>query len=92
MAIEIKTSGNLRYHRPGVGEGILSGPTCALDIADEGPKTLDEVGKFFGLTRERVRQILSVALEKAQKPSREALEYKEGERVRLPIFAQPRGA
>jgi hypothetical protein len=31
--------------------------SCALDVADEGSLTLDEIGKFFGVTRERVRQI-----------------------------------
>ncbi|MFY3742456.1 sigma factor-like helix-turn-helix DNA-binding protein [Anaeromyxobacter sp. Red801] len=40
--------------------------TCALDVADRGPLTLDEVGKILGVTRERVRQIEVAALEKLQ--------------------------
>ena len=31
--------------------------TCALDIADEGGRTLEEVGTLMNLTRERVRQL-----------------------------------
>jgi len=31
--------------------------TCALDIADEGGKTLEEIGTLTNLVRERVRQI-----------------------------------
>jgi transcriptional regulator with XRE-family HTH domain len=36
--------------------------SCALDVADEGPHTLDEVGQALGITRERVRQIEEAAL------------------------------
>lgn len=38
--------------------------TCALDVADEGPHILDDVGRLLHLTRERVRQIELVALRK----------------------------
>lgn len=31
--------------------------TCALDVADRGGVTLEEVGEILNLTRERVRQI-----------------------------------
>ena len=37
---------------------LLSMPeTCILDVTDTGEKTLHEVGKILGITRERVRQI-----------------------------------
>lgn len=31
--------------------------TCALDVAEKGEKTLDEVGAILNLTHERIRQV-----------------------------------
>jgi RNA polymerase primary sigma factor len=39
-------------------------------LDDGRPRTLEEVGKEFGLTRERIRQIESHALRKLRHPSR----------------------
>ena len=39
-------------------------------LADGQPKTLDEIGREFGLTRERIRQIESKTLSKLRHPSR----------------------
>lgn len=36
--------------------------TCTLDITDQGPRTLEEVGVLMNLTRERVRQLESKGL------------------------------
>jgi Sigma-70, region 4 len=36
--------------------------SCALDIAEEGSHTLDQVGEYLNLTRERVRQLERDAL------------------------------
>lgn len=36
--------------------------TCSLDVAEMGGLTLDEVGVFMNLTRERIRQIEARAL------------------------------
>jgi hypothetical protein len=38
--------------------------TCALDVADRGGITLEEVGTIMNLTRERIRQVESRGLEK----------------------------
>lgn len=38
--------------------------TCALDIADRGGITLEEVGEIMNLTRERVRQVETAGLMK----------------------------
>jgi len=45
--------------------------TCALDVADRGGITLEEVGAILNLTRERIRQVEVHGLEKLQ------LEYDE---------------
>jgi hypothetical protein len=36
--------------------------TCALDLADEGELTLDQIGDVMNLTRERVRQVACAVL------------------------------
>jgi len=36
--------------------------TCALDVAERGDHTLEEVGEYLNLTRERVRQIETHAM------------------------------
>ena len=38
--------------------------TCALDVADRGGMTLEEVGEIMNLTRERIRQLEGLGLEK----------------------------
>jgi hypothetical protein len=40
------------------------GETCALDVADKGGITLEEVGDIMNLTRERIRQVEMRGLEK----------------------------
>ena len=39
-------------------------------LADGRPKTLDEIGKVYGLTRERIRQIEWNTMSKLRHPSR----------------------
>lgn len=41
--------------------------TCALDIADRGDHTLQEIGDILGITKERARQIEEVALRKLRR-------------------------
>lgn len=44
--------------------------TCALDVADRGGVTLEEVGSIMNLTRERIRQLELSGLEKLQASSK----------------------
>jgi len=43
------------------------GCTCALDIADSGPRRLEDVGPIMNVTRERARQLEVVALGKLER-------------------------
>lgn len=43
--------------------------TCALDVAQRGGVTLEEVGEILNLTRERVRQVEVTGLEKLKAAS-----------------------
>lgn len=40
--------------------------TCALDVAEDGTHTLEEIGSYMGMTRERVRQLEERAIERAK--------------------------
>ncbi len=40
------------------------GETCALDVAERGGLTLEEVGEIINLTRERIRQVEASGLRK----------------------------
>ena len=39
-------------------------------LSDGTPKTLDDIGKVYGVTRERIRQIESKVMSKLRHPSR----------------------
>jgi RNA polymerase primary sigma factor len=47
--------------------GVVS---MRFGLADGQPKTLDEIGKVYGVTRERIRQIESKTMSKLRDPSR----------------------
>jgi hypothetical protein len=49
-------TGSIKINFPDVEPWELA-ETCALDVADRGPITLEEIGLVTNLTRERVRQI-----------------------------------
>ena len=57
--------------------------TCALDVADRGGITLEEVGKILNLTRERIRQVEAKGLEKLRRPTNKKLKEYLGEEYTL---------
>jgi DNA-directed RNA polymerase sigma subunit (sigma70/sigma32) len=63
--LDVSTSGALRINFSEKEVWELD-ETCALDVADKGGHTLDQVGKWMGVTRERIRQIECSALSKLQ--------------------------
>ena len=61
--------------------------TCALDVAEKGGITLEEVGEIMNLTRERIRQVETRGLEKVRtateaEPPRDAAGRPLGDRTR----------
>jgi RNA polymerase primary sigma factor len=50
--------------------GVIS---LRFGLTDGQPKTLDEIGKVYGVTRERIRQIESKTMSKLRHPSRSSL-------------------
>jgi RNA polymerase primary sigma factor len=50
--------------------GVMS---MRYGLADGRPRTLDEIGKAYGVTRERIRQIESKTMSKLRHPSRSNL-------------------
>lgn len=56
-------TGSVKLNFPDLEVWELS-ETCALDVADRGGITLEEVGELLNLTRERIRQVEATGLEK----------------------------
>jgi len=48
------------------GRALSATRDCALTVANEGPRTLEEIAQILGMTRERVRQIEEAAIAKLQ--------------------------
>jgi hypothetical protein len=68
--------------------------TCALDVADRGGTTLEEVGAIMNLTRERIRQVEVKGLAKLQAlrdmaALRDYVDEGPVGKRRLPILTQP---
>lgn len=49
-------TGSIKFNFPGIEPWELA-ESCALDVADRGWQTLEQVGELVGLTRERIRQV-----------------------------------
>jgi len=61
--LDVSHAGSIQFNQPGKAlEDCES--TCALDVADRGGVTLEEVGAVMSVTRERVRQLETRALER----------------------------
>lgn len=54
--------------------GDCSSPSCALDVADGGPRSADEIARLTGFTKRRIEQVLKAAREGKLGPELQALE------------------
>lgn len=74
LYLDVRQDGVMRVNFPLGPQSMLA--TCALDLADDGPRTLDQVSILMGMSRERVRQIEERALVKLRFAIREGdLDY-----------------
>jgi hypothetical protein len=55
--LEVRKTGSIEFFYPDTDLAEMSAPTCALDVAEGGARTLLKIGKMFGVSRERIRQI-----------------------------------
>jgi len=62
-------TGSIKYNFPEKEVWEMK-ETCALDVADKGGITLEEVGEILNLTRERIRQVEVKGLTKLRHYSR----------------------
>lgn len=60
LYLDVSPTGSIRLNFPDLlpEDMVIS---CSLDLADEGPLTLDQVAQVMNLTRERVRQLQDLA-------------------------------
>lgn len=66
--LDVREGGTIRLTYPDrLPEDVPKKESCALDVAESGPHTLDEVASILGLTRERIRQIEGKASKKILK-------------------------
>jgi hypothetical protein len=63
LALDVTENGSIRHAKPGI-EVEDMGETCALDVADRGSHTLEEIAGMDCCTRERIRQVQDRALAK----------------------------
>ena len=56
-------TGRIKFNFPGLEVGQIA-VSCALDVAEAGPWTLEEIGGRLNVTRERARQLAEQALKK----------------------------
>lgn len=63
--LEVTEQGGIKLNWPNHEIDALPS-TCALDIAERGPHTLEQVGEVMNVTRERLRQIEARAMRKLQ--------------------------
>lgn len=66
LYLDVRGDGVLRVNFPEREPDEMMA-SCALDMAEDGPRTLDQVAGLMGMSKERARQLESSALEKLRK-------------------------
>lgn len=63
LYLDVREDGVLRLNFPDKEPDEVTA-SCALDLANDGPRTLEQVAALMGMSKERARQIESTALAK----------------------------
>lgn len=66
LYLDVLSTGSIKFNFPDLEPDELE-ESCALDVADRGSTTFDEVGAIMNITRERVRQIWVAARMKIER-------------------------
>jgi len=74
LGLEVTRAGGIKPTFPNIEPDELE-PSCALDLADNGSRSLEEIGEILNLTRERTRQIFETALQKLRLAGRSLKEF-----------------
>lgn len=69
LYLDVTRTGSITLNFPDLEPDEMA-HSCALDVADAGPHTLEDVGELMNVTRERVRQIEIVALKRLHESAR----------------------
>lgn len=83
LYLDTTRAGNVKLNFPDLEPDELR-ESCCLDVADRGGETLEEVGALLNITRERLRQVEVMALERLVDPGRRLIDPKE---IRTPVRA-----
>lgn len=62
LALEVRKTGSIIFTFAEELDLEQQPETCALDVADQGAHTLEEVGRLLNVSRERIRQLEQIAL------------------------------
>lgn len=58
--------GDQRKTDPAKGVNVSTRPSCALDVADNGPMSEPEIAKLLDISQPRVSQLLTTAIRRAK--------------------------
>lgn len=65
LYLDVAPNGSILWNFPDLEPDELAN-TCALDVAEHGGATLENVGELMNITRERIRQVEQIAKDRAR--------------------------
>lgn len=63
LFLDVRADGSLKLNFPEKEPDELT-VSCSLDLAEDGPRTLDSIAAIMGMSKERARQLESAAFDK----------------------------